>query len=194
MNRASFLVSGCVALSLVLGAACGDDGGGDETVVDKTVGEPTTEPSRNDAPAELVLTSPAFTDGGELPEEFSCNGAGLSPALAWTGLPDGTLELALTVEDPDTARGTFVHWVTWGIDPAPGELAQDTPGAVEGTPAWIPACPPPGDPHRYVFTLYALDAPLELSPGATIDELTAAVEGTTLGTAQLTGLYAPSGS
>jgi phosphatidylethanolamine-binding protein (PEBP) family uncharacterized protein len=57
----------------------------------------------------MVITSPAFTDGERIPEEFTCEGADVSPPLSWNGVPDGTVELALTCEDPDAPRGTFVH-------------------------------------------------------------------------------------
>jgi Raf kinase inhibitor-like YbhB/YbcL family protein len=108
-------------------------------------------------------------------------------------VPKGTVELAITLEDPDAPSGTFVHWVAWGIDPTAGALPEETlpDGVIEGDPSYLGPCPPPGDPHRYRFTLYALDAPIELEAGvATIADLRAAIKGTVTGKAKLVGLYA----
>src|SRR5918995_277802 len=68
------------------------------------------------------LTSPAFTEGGTIPDEFTCVGDDVSPPLAWSGVPVGTVELALVVRDPD-ADG-FVHWVVAGLPAATGGLAE----------------------------------------------------------------------
>ena len=52
-------------------------------------------------PVSLTLTSPAFAAGTEIPTRYTCEGADLSPPLAWTAPPDGTRSLALVVDDPD---------------------------------------------------------------------------------------------
>jgi Raf kinase inhibitor-like YbhB/YbcL family protein len=57
-------------------------------------------------------------------------------------------------------------------------------------PGYGGPCPPPGAPHRYYFKLYALDAPLQVRPGATKKDVEAAMQGHTLGMAQLMGTYA----
>jgi hypothetical protein len=183
-------------LSLLLGAACGgddDDDGGD---ADPPPADAGNDPGGDDViEGTLLFNSASFADGGDLPTQLSCDGTGVSPSFGWAGVPDGASELALTVVDVDA--GDFVHWVVWGIDPAAGQFGEgELPtGAVEGatttgSPGWVPACPPPGEPHSYVATLYVLEAAPGVEPGATFEEFTAAVEGITLDTAQLTGLYA----
>lgn len=173
-------------------AACGDDYGNDDAEEARS-----TEETEAIA-AELVLTSEAFADGEAIPVEFTCEGAGTSPPLAWSSVPDGTDSLLLVVDDPDAPGGSFIHWVVEGVDPSSGAIpAGDPPdGVIEGTngagaTGWAPPCPPPGDgPHRYVFQLLALSAPLDAPDGADAETALAAAEETTLATTTLTGTYA----
>lgn len=145
----------------------------------------------------MELTSPEFGDQGRIPTHCTCDGEDLSPELRWSGVPEGTVELALTCEDPDAPSGTFTHWVLWGIDPGSSALsAGKVPeGASEGVNGfgrlgYGGPCPPPGHgTHHYHFTLYALSEPLTLSPGASIDDLRAAMEGKVLAEATLVGTY-----
>ncbi len=154
-----------------------------------------------EAKPKLKLTSPAFENGGTIPDGFTCDGANATPPLVWKGLPKGVVELAITLEDPDAPAGTFVHWVAWGIDPDDGEVAEATlPADIvqglngAGRPIYLGPCPPPGPQHRYRFTLYALDEPVTIGPGSTIDDLRAAIKGTVKAKAKLVGLYAPDAS
>ena len=144
----------------------------------------------------FTLTSSAFSEGGSIPREFSCDGENVSPPLSWVGAPDGARTVALIVDDPD-ARG-FVHWVVYNVDAsATGEFARglssspDAPAEGRngfGTVGYGGPCPPTGS-HRYVFRLLALDTTLSLggSPGAT--EVLADAEGHVLGEARLTANY-----
>jgi Raf kinase inhibitor-like YbhB/YbcL family protein len=118
----------------------------------------------------LRLASPAFDDGQPIPPEFTCVGDDVSPPLTWTGVPDGTAELALVVRDPD-ADG-FVHWVIAGLPPDVGGVARGNPPsqAVEelndfGRQGWSGPCPPSGT-HNYDFRIYALAEPSGLAEGA----------------------------
>jgi Raf kinase inhibitor-like YbhB/YbcL family protein len=145
---------------------------------------------------KFALTSTTFADGATIPVANTCTGAGTSPQLAWKNLPKGTKELALIMQDPDAPSGTFVHWVVANIKPKPSSIAAGTEptGAYGGNnsvgrPGWLPPCPPPGTPHHYVFTLYALKQKVTLPPGANADTLRTAIKGKTLGQAKLTGLY-----
>lgn len=147
------------------------------------------------------LQSSAFQNGGTIPRQYTCDGADQSPPLSWSDQPAGTRSLALVVEDPDAPRGTFVHWVLYNLPPEPPELAAGVPhqavlpnGARQGRNdfrrvGYGGPCPPRGPAHRYVFRLYALDAPLELTPGATASELRTALQGHGLGEAELIGRY-----
>lgn len=145
--------------------------------------------------AAIALSSSAFTPGGAIPIEHTCDGAGVSPPLAWGSIPEGTVELDLTVTDPD-ANG-FVHWVLAQLDPSVQALAIGgvPDGAVQpkndaGTPGWTGPCPPPGGgPHHYVFTLYALTSPAGVTEDMTGKEAIATISKVAGVTATLIGVY-----
>jgi Raf kinase inhibitor-like YbhB/YbcL family protein len=82
----------------------------------------------------IRLSSPAFTDAGAVPRQYTCDGADLSPPLDWADLPPDTVELALLVEDPDAPGTTFVHWVMWAVSPTTKALPEGSipPGARQG--------------------------------------------------------------
>ncbi len=144
---------------------------------------------------DLELTSGAFEDGEPIPEKYTCDGEDLSPPLSWQTLPDRTRSLALIVHDPDAPSGDFTHWVTWNIDPEAAGLAEGESPPAEGTngfgrPGYAGPCPPPGHgPHRYLFDLFAVEAELDLEPGAAREELEDAIDGSVLADAQLMGTY-----
>jgi Raf kinase inhibitor-like YbhB/YbcL family protein len=145
--------------------------------------------------APLSLTSTAFAPGGSIPLEHTCDGAGVSPPLAWGSVPESTVELAIVVTDPD-ADG-FVHWVLAGLDPSVQAIALGVvpDGAIQAkndadTVGWTGPCPPKAaEAHAYVFTLYALTAPsgvtAEMSGKAAITAI-AKIPGLT---ATLIGIY-----
>jgi len=145
---------------------------------------------------EFRLTSSAFGDGEQIPGEYTCDGVGVSPPLAWSGAPPGTATLVLIVDDPDA--GGFIHWVVVDIPGAPtGSLPEgisQTPEApLEGRNdfgriGWGGPCPPSGR-HRYVFTLSALSAPLGLRGTPDAATVRQAMEGRVLATARLIGTY-----
>ena len=151
----------------------------------------------------MKLRSPAFADGGAIPRRYTCEGADISPPLAWAGVPEGARSLALIVEDPDAPdprapRMVWTHWVVHDLPAEDGGLAEGASGrampqgAVEGyndwkRTGWGGPCPPIGR-HRYIFTLHALDTALPRQP-MTRDALRAAMKGHVLSKATLTGLY-----
>jgi Raf kinase inhibitor-like YbhB/YbcL family protein len=114
----------------------------------------------------FAVSSVNFEDGAPLPARFTCDATDISPALTIDGVPDGTAELAIVVDDPDAADGTYVHWIVGGLAPTTGALAEDLvpEDAVQarnsdGGSSYRGPCPPEGDPaHTYRFTVYALDA------------------------------------
>lgn len=144
----------------------------------------------------IVLTSAGFEAGAAIPRKFTCDGADVSPPLAWSDVPAGTAELALVVDDPDAPGGTFVHWVLYRL---PADLSEIGEGSVPGGAlqgpndfgrnAWGGPCPPKGPPHRYVFTVYAVSKKLTLGEGATAGELEEAMRGSVLAQGRLTGTY-----
>jgi Raf kinase inhibitor-like YbhB/YbcL family protein len=128
--------------------------------------------------AEFTLTSPKMKDSDQMVNEqvyngFGCNGKNASPELHWANVPGGTKSLALTVYDPDAPTGSgWWHWVIFNIDPKVNGLAANAgdvraqlapAGSVQSrtdfnTNGYGGPCPPAGDrPHRYIFTLFALD-------------------------------------
>jgi len=149
----------------------------------------------------LHLSSTAFSADETIPKRNTCDGADQSPPLAWSGAPSGTQSYALIVEDPDAPGGTFVHWVIYRIPATSAELAAGVPhqaelasGARQGRNSFRRVgyggpCPPAGPPHHYHFRLYALNAPIDLTPGASVSELRAAMNGHVLDETDLVGLY-----
>jgi len=150
---------------------------------------------------KLVLTSPAFAEGRPIPTKHTGDGKDVSPALQWSGVPDGTRSLALICDDPDAPVGTWVHWVLFNLPPTIAELPENVPpaenvanGAKQGQNdfghlGYGGPAPPPGRPHRYFFKLYALDCEVALRPGATKRDLMKAFEGHVLAEGQLMGTY-----
>lgn len=144
----------------------------------------------------MELTSPAFTHGGAIPSRYTCDGEDLSPPLQISGVPEGTQSLVLICDDPVAPGNTWNHWILFNIDPAMTEITEGTepPGSAGGTNSWGRTgyggpCPPSGT-HRYLFKLFALDAPLPLfeSP-PTQQELSTAMQGHVLTQAELMGMY-----
>lgn len=143
------------------------------------------------------LESPAFGADQPIPRQYTGEGRDVSPPLAWNGAPPGTRELALIVDDPDAPREKpWVHWVLYKVPATARSVAEGgNAGALEGQndfgrPGWGGPMPPPGHGvHHYHFKLYALDQPLEIEPGATVDQLLAAMQGHAIDQAELVGTY-----
>jgi Raf kinase inhibitor-like YbhB/YbcL family protein len=144
----------------------------------------------------LQLTSDAFANGQSIPAKYSCIGKNISPAFAWTEPPADTQSFALIVDDPDAPGKTWVHWVLFNIPVRTRSLKEgftaDDPVAVGKNSSshlsYDGPCPPDGT-HRYFFKLYALDATLSLSPGATKEQLLKAMEGHILAQTELMGTF-----
>ncbi len=152
----------------------------------------------------LTLTSPAFAHNGLIPAQFTCDSQDLSPALAWSGLPEGTKSLVLIVDDPDAPdpaapKMTWVHWVLYNIPPQVAGLAeaiapaQLPAGTLEGINDWKRTgyggpCPPIGV-HRYFHKLYALDTILPNLNQPTKAQLEQAMQGHILNHVELIGRY-----
>lgn len=136
------------------------------------------------AHAEMILSSPDIAEGAPLDSDqvfagFGCEGGNLSPALSWSGSPEGTKSYIVTAYDPDAPTGSgFWHWSVFNI---PAETTA-LPEGIGTQMATLPdgaiaarndfsqngfggACPPEGQSHRYIFTVFAM--PQETLP---IDE------------------------
>jgi Raf kinase inhibitor-like YbhB/YbcL family protein len=186
--RIRLLLAVALALGALLLAACGDDSG-------EEVSGPLPA-----APDQIRLTSPAMKAGGTVPELYTCDGADVSPPLAWRSVPKEAKSLALIVEDPDAGGGdkTFVHWTMYDIDPKflGVEEGYVPPKAKEGENSfgntiYNGPCPPEGDqPHRYQFVLYALKAAAGLDAGASPSDVRDRIEETQISRGVLEVKYA----
>ena len=145
----------------------------------------------------LKITSKAFANSETIPRQYTGEGADVSPALVWEGVPEGTAELALICDDPDAPTPTpWVHWVLYKI-PAdcPGLAEGENGGGVEGNTSWgAPGyrgpMPPPGHGvHRYFIKIFALEKEVELGPGATKEALLDAIQKHVMTKAELVGTY-----
>lgn len=142
-----------------------------------------------------------FRPNATLPKKnvyTDCGGANVSPMLRWSGVPAKTRSFVLTVWDPDAPHaGGWWHWIAYNILPATRGLAAGSGAAGShvgtfgkndfGDATYDGPCPPPGKPHRYVFTLYALDVRRVSIPNGPAVE--AAVGGHVLARAQIIGRY-----
>ncbi len=147
------------------------------------------------------ITTTAFPNGGDIPQKFTCDGADMSPLLAWTDPPAGTQAFALIMDDPDAPAGTWVHWVLYDLPGDTSGLPENVPkqpelenGAHQGRndfrkTGYGGPCPPPGKPHRYFFKLYALNSATHLKAGATKADLERAMKGHIVAQAELVGRY-----
>lgn len=112
----------------------------------------------------MKLESKDFVDNGSIPSEFTCDGRNVSPQLSWDDVPDETKSFALSVTDPDAPGGNWIHWLVYDLSKELREITRANlpEGAKEvendfGRRPYGGPCPPSGT-HRYLFTVYALDA------------------------------------
>jgi|Deesub1362B_J571_1020462.scaffolds.fasta_scaffold27118_1 hypothetical protein len=149
----------------------------------------------------LSISSPAFQEGGEIPAKYTCEGQDVSPELVWGEPPAGTQSFVLIMDDPDAPGGVFTHWVLFNLPVASRKLPEGVPAQAQlpdgslqgkndfGKIGYGGPCPPSGRPHRYQFTLYALDQPLDLKAGVSKKQVIQAMQGHILAQGRLTGTY-----
>ncbi|MBE7368036.1 YbhB/YbcL family Raf kinase inhibitor-like protein [Ramlibacter pallidus] len=159
----------------------------------------------------FTLRSTDFAEQDTLPQEFvhhamGAGGQNVSPALAWSDAPAGTKSFALTMHDPDAPTGSgWWHWVVYDIPASATGLpkgagaaggARLPQGAKQGrtdfgSKEYGGAAPPPGHgPHRYVFTLYALNVDkLDVPEDATAAYVGFMIHFAKVGEAKLTAKY-----
>ena len=154
-----------------------------------------------DVPASLALASSAFGSGGTIPRRYAGRGVGdnISPALSWAGVPDGTDQLVLIVEDADApVPRPLVHVLALlppglrGLDEGAlnhGETATLGRNSLRSNEYAGPRPVPGHGPHTYVFQLFAVDRVLSLQPSFTRRDLVAAMTGAVLVRGRLDGIY-----
>jgi phosphatidylethanolamine-binding protein (PEBP) family uncharacterized protein len=151
-----------------------------------------------DAAASLVLTSAAFVDGGTMAATYTCDAQGVSPPLAWSGVPAGTAELALLMST-EARDGRKWNWVLHTIPTTKTAIAEGTKdvgiaGLTSDGPLlqYYPPCSQGPGAKSYTFTVYALSAKPTLPSAAnqvTGAVVEAAVANLTLAKASLTVSY-----
>ena len=155
--------------------------------------------------AVIDLSSPAFANQARLPVRFTADGEGVSPPLVWGPLPEGTMSLALIVEDPDApAPSPIVHGIVWGLPAdehrlAEGAICPDGDGEQDGRDVgrnsyfgegWLPPDPPTGHGnHDYVFQLFALATTPDIGGNPGRSGLVKAMRGNILAAGMLVGTY-----
>ena len=161
-------------------------------------------------PATLTVTSPTLKANETVPVDHTADGRNVSPALMWSGAPANTRQFAIIYDDPDVMFGnppaSFVHWVVYKIPGTakglPAELPMDAvltaPPEIAGTIQGLSGfkrtgyrgpAPPPGKPHHYTWTVYALDAELPLEQGLNRNQLLEAMKGHIIGQGSLVAIY-----
>jgi hypothetical protein len=140
----------------------------------------------------MEITSPAFVEGGVIPQEFTGDGKNVSPPLSIAGVPEEAKSLVLIMDDIDAPTGVFTHWLVYDLYPGitrlgPGCSPEGTFGTnTFGKEDYGGPCPNAGI-HRYYFRLYALNSLLKLPSGTDRGKLEAAMKGHVLDSAELMG-------
>lgn len=148
----------------------------------------------------MQITS-VFDSQQAIPIKYTGEGQNISPALTFHGIPENAKSLVLIMDDPDAPHGVFDHWIVWNIPPTISNLSEE---ALElkklsgvqygkngvGTDSYFGPKPPPGNPHRYFFKLYALDvSSLDLANGSSKHQVEVAMKGHIIDQAVLVGIY-----
>ncbi|PYQ31700.1 MAG: kinase inhibitor [Acidobacteria bacterium] len=158
----------------------------------------------------FTLTSPAVSEGGTLAETtvlnaLDCRGPNRSPALQWSDAPPNTQSFVVLLDDYEARMGDgFIHWAAYNIPASANGLAENAgasdvslpPGSRHAYSDFLQRnyggpCPPAGPPHKYRFTVYALDIPTIDDAGTpmTWRKLRVVIHGHVLAQASLTTLY-----
>lgn len=147
---------------------------------------------------EMQITSSAFTNGGEIPDVYSCDGNNVNPPLTFSDVPAGAQSLTLLISDLDAVNKVpFYHWVVFNIEATINIISQNSvPSGASvgkndfGKSGFDGPCPPEGSGiHRYTFGLYALDSKLDLYDGSAAETVLQNMSGHILATAEITGTF-----
>ena len=219
------LVATALVGALALGCSSGDDDGATGAEASADIGASAGAEADTDSAAveeyalvqqfdlSIAVTSSKFNEERRIPRQYSCTGENVSVPITWSGVPEGTVSLALVVDSDQFPGAPWVHWVLWGIPPDARGLPEAVPNTAEapsigpkarqGTNndekvGWSGPCPPPvllyqsaGGPRdavkHYSFNLYALDTEIDLGPETGKADLLRAIDGHILAGGGLVG-------
>ncbi len=147
-------------------------------------------------PQVMTVTSSEFGHVVSIPGTYTCHGSGQSPPVAWSGAPTNTRALALVLDDADTPIAPYVYWIVFNISTATPDIqaGRVPPGAMQarnstGSIGYTPPCP--SSRHEYRFTVYALNAPLQLPQGASLTAAWSAIASHAIGYGRLPAIVTP---
>jgi len=170
--------------------------GGTSTTSPPSTTSTTTTTTTTVPPLAIAVTSSAYGDGEQIPAEFTCDGEGTQPSYTVSGLPSGTMSIAVVME-ARVPQGVFVHWVQYDMPPE-SEIPADaidvgTVGAgLFGALGYAPPCPLGDAVGVYTLQVFAVDSILGLDEGASQTKLLRELEGRVIGLGELTGEYSRS--
>ena len=173
-----------------------------EDAITEDLGDGLVDPTLGadlEVPVEPFSLAAPWLDGADIDPRHTCDGMNVSPALSWGAVPEGTVEIAISlVDDSAVSDGEpFVHWVIGGLDPAEiavveGDVPETAVQALNffGDVGYGGPCPPVGDePHLYRLTAYALNQRLELADGVPAAEFLNVIATQMVASVDVTGFY-----
>ncbi|MEO0145003.1 MAG: YbhB/YbcL family Raf kinase inhibitor-like protein [candidate division WOR-3 bacterium] len=147
-------------------------------------------------PSGISVSSNSFTNGGQIPVKYTCDGQDISVHIKWSNYPQETKSFVLIMSDPDAPGSTFYHWILYDIPANINEIQEGQSVGVKGRNdfgnlGYNGPCPPSVDPaHRYYITIYALNVQsLALNQGANANQVLQAMEGKIITKGQIYGTY-----
>ena len=177
------------AASLVLvAAACSTNDGRDMTAPGAGQSESIAIAPTTVAGAPEFTVTPPWTEGGVIDPRHTCDGQNLSPAVSWSGAPDGTSSFAVILTDLDAPE--YAHWTVANIDAASTGVTEGSVGDLaavamnsDAKPDYSGPCPEEGTTHRYSLSVYAVSQVIEAQTGDPAPSLRAAIESAALAVA-----------
>jgi Raf kinase inhibitor-like YbhB/YbcL family protein len=130
--------------------------------------------ANNQSNTSFVVAVNYAINGSTLPTRFTCMGPGQVPSIFWKNAPSAAKSMLLIMDDPDAQDKVFTHWIVYNLNPGDEAIPPNQVPAADragsgyqginsfGSKGYFPPCPPGGQTHRYIFTLYALDSEIKL--------------------------------
>ncbi len=153
------------------------------------------------APNTIKFYSPAFKNGGFIPNKYCVGDENKNPPLVIGGIPNNTKALVIVMYDPDAPHGTFYHWILYDIPPTVHKIPEGLPRYPVVPPYGLQGinsfghvgydgpAPPPGHLHHYYFVVMALDQPINLNEGEPVEKVLDACKGHVIAYGYFYGVY-----